>query len=180
MSIQVQLDSEAFGRALEKAPEFIADELETALLESCKIVQGRARAVHRFRSRSGELERSIMFETYREASEAEVNTTLDYAVYQHQGTGTWGPKGKPYDIFPKNKKMLRFTTSIGTMQFRQNPYYRFHPGGYRVGGITMARGVTHPGVKPDPFLYNAADDSQAEVNSCFDRAVDRIVDNFGG
>ncbi len=177
MDIRYELDAAAFEQALSQAPEMIADELETALLESCKILQGRARAVHRFRTRSGAIERSVMFETYREETEAEVAIDpriAKHGVYQHTGTGKYGPKGKPYDIFPKNKKMLRFATSPGTARYRRAPYGRFHE-----GGTTFAYGVTHPGVKPDPFLYNAADATQGQINACFDRAVGRITASFG-
>lgn len=73
--------------------------------------------------------------TSYETSEREVNayvyTNLDYAEYVHEGTGIYGPRGRP--IRPRRGRYLVF------------------PG--RTGGMVFAREVQ--GQRPQPFLRRA-------------------------
>lgn len=75
-----------------------------------------------------------------------------YAPFVHWGTGTYGPRRRPYKIEPKQgsgRKSLRWPTQSG---------FRF------------AKWVMHPGIRPDPWLVRAAD----EVPRQFDRIVREV------
>jgi HK97 gp10 family phage protein len=61
----------------------------------------------------------------------QVGTNLFYAIYVHEGTGIYGPKGRP--ITPKTAKMLSWKN--------------------RKGARIFAKSVK--GMKPNPFLKNA-------------------------
>ncbi len=47
-----------------------------------------------------------------------VGTNLEYAPYQEQGTGIYGPKGTP--ITPKRSRFLRFKTKSGQVVFARS------------------------------------------------------------
>jgi hypothetical protein len=73
-----------------------------------------------------------------------VGSPLERARYIHEGTGIYGPKGKP--IVPVTAKALKFPTpkSIGPLR----------PGGSRSpGGFVFAKSVK--GIQPNPFLTDA-------------------------
>ncbi|MFC8124439.1 HK97 gp10 family phage protein [Streptomyces sp. NPDC057302] len=59
---------------------------------------------------SGVLKASIKVTVFaqpgRQRVHARIGSTLDYAIYQEEGTGIYGPKGTP--IRPKRGKYLRF------------------------------------------------------------------------
>jgi len=130
---------------------------------SVGVVQTQAQAKHKFRSRSGMAERSI--ETGVSQNEQttegviEINSgTAPYAIYQHEGTGLYGPNHARYPIVPRNKKSLRF---LGR------------------NGFVFAQKVMHPGIQGDPFVYNAAEAKMNEVAELFERAFARTVKEAG-
>ncbi|MDQ8708202.1 HK97 gp10 family phage protein [Streptomyces sp. LHD-70] len=49
---------------------------------------------------------TVTAEPARERVRARIGSTLDYALYQEEGTGIYGPRGTP--IRPKRAKYLRF------------------------------------------------------------------------
>lgn len=160
MQIKVEIKKlEELKRAYAKAPDVVKTQLLLALRVSLRNIKRRAEDEHRFKSATGAIEKSI---------KAEVMTTwplkgrvvLDpsptmtegggsYAYYVHEGT-------RKHDIFPKNKKCLRWPTANG-MDF------------------IFARKVKHPGTKPDPFITNAGEAERENINLIFDRYVDRAL-----
>lgn len=68
-----------------------------------------------------------------------VGTGVYYALYVHEGTGIWGPKGRV--IKPKNGKVLVFKSKV----------YGAKKGKY-VGKVVVP---FVKGMKPNPFLTNA-------------------------
>lgn len=90
-----------------------------------RVDTGRLRAdVHgELLSRSGQL-------VYR------VGTGLKYAVYVHEGTGIYGPRGMP--IRPVSRKVLRWKARGGKSG---------------KGGFVFSK--TSRGMQPNPFLKNA-------------------------
>lgn len=149
-----------------------------AMEDSTQLIQDQARAKHKFRSISGAAEGAIEADVKQSGDSTvgtvEINPTVKHAIYQHEGTGLYGPKHKAFDIFPKNKKMLRFATSSGTAKYRPSPYGRFQDGGF-----TLAYGVTNPGVKADPFVYDALNDKESEMEKIFQDYSNRTVKEAG-
>lgn len=176
MTMKIAVDTRKLVSMVERFPEQLQQVTRQGLQESCRVIQRRARRVHKFKSRTGNLERAVQYEVHTpEAIIRVADETAPYGKYVHTGTGKYGPKKRPYDIFPKNKKRLRFATSPGTATFRGAPYDRFHEGGF-----TYAKGVTHPGIHPDPFLYEAGEASEKQINAIFERRIDELGRRLGG
>ncbi len=74
-----------------------------------------------------------------------VGTNVEYALFVHEGTGVYGPLGRPYTIVPRAKKALAFV-------WRGAP---IPPNGR--GGRHVYKRVTIQGTRPKPFLRNALD-----------------------
>lgn len=70
----------------------------------------------------------------------------EVGAYLEEGTGIYGPKGRPYDIRPKNKKALRFVVN---------------------GKEVFAKRVTHPGIAPRPVV-------EPTVESSFPRIKEQV------
>lgn len=147
--------------AFEKAPAIIKEEIRLALRVALRDIQERARSEHRFRTRSGNTERSVTTQiisdwpaTGRIKLDPAVTRTTNgasYGEYIHDGT-------RPHVIRPKDKKALRW------------------PGG---NGFIFAKRVNHPGTKPDPFLYEAAENERASINATFDRYTEEAIRKAG-
>ncbi len=86
--------------------------------------------------KTGELRNSIVYQV-ENGNTLIIDSDKEYATYQEFGTGGRGEfPGKPYKIYPRNKG--------GRLVFK-------------VGSKTVsAKSVTHPGVRPHPFLRPAA------------------------
>lgn len=128
-------------------------EIDSRLMDAVNIslrdVQERARAEHRFTTRTGDAERSIEKQDARKAGNSitgEVGTTRLITVYLHQGT-------KPHTIVPRSKQALRWATG-SEFQF--------------------AKRVHHPGTKPDPFIFRAIDAEKPRIISRIDHALDEL------
>jgi HK97 gp10 family phage protein len=84
--------------------------------------------------KTGKLKESITYKVHR--GELTVEVGVDYGMFQEFGTASRGEfPGRPYKIRPKNGKYLRFKSG---------------------GRWVYAKEVTHPGVKPQPFLRPGA------------------------
>lgn len=123
-------------------------EASEALAVSLRDVQERARAEHRFTTRTGLAERSIRTAEARKGQtlSGTVYTALDYGVYLHEGT-------KPHVIEPRRKKALRWTDG---------------------GRFVFARRVKHPGTKADPYIYDALDAEEPVIVSRFEALAERM------
>ena len=147
--------------AFAAAPEAIKKQLKLAMLVALRDIQSRARSEHRFRSRTGNLERSIETEILsdwplkgRVALDQSITMTdsgRSYGAYVHDGTD-------PHIITPRVKKCLRWA------------------GG---NGFIFAKRVNHPGTKADPFLYNAAQNERENINNTFERYTLQAIREAG-
>ena len=162
MDIKVEITHlQELEAALSKCPGAIKRNLKLAMLVSLRNIQRRARQEHNFRSRSGNLERSIKPEIISEwplKGRVFLNQTLtktddggSYGVYVHEGT-------PPHIIVPKDKRCLRWA------------------GG---DGFVFSKRVNHPGTKKDPFLYNAGENERDEINNVFERYTLRALKEVG-
>lgn len=119
-----------------------------AIKESISEIQDEARTKHRFKSRTGSLERAIQTRFYNMTGEVFLNTAIaDYAPFVHQGTS-------PHKIFPKNKKSLRFTKG---------------------GKWIFAKHVNHPGTEKDAFLFDALKSKKSLINEIFKKYTGKML-----
>lgn len=147
--------------AFEKAPAIIKEQMRLALRVALRDVQEKARSEHRFRTRSGNLERSVTTQVVSQwpvvgrikldRSVTKANNGESYGDYVHEGT-------PPHVIRPKDKKALRW------------------PG---ENGFIFAKRVHHPGTKADPFLYEAAENEREKINATFDRYTEEAIRKAG-
>lgn len=149
-------------QAFEKAPKAILSSMRLALRFAMREIQRRAAKEHRFRSRSGNLERSISTEVVSESplvgrvwldpSVTKAKDGRSYLFYQHEGT-------RDHFVKPVNKKALRWVGSDGRFWFSK---------GHNVKGIA-----------PDPFLYKAAENERQNINDIFNRHADEAIRKAG-
>lgn len=161
MDMKISFDAKNVLQAAERAPHETADNVRKALLESCRLVQRGAREIHRFKPRSGALERAIRYRVNASNSEGtiDINPAIaPYGKYVHEPTGIFGPKHKPYDIYPRNKKLLRFIIK---------------------GRFILSRHVVHPGSPADQFLYNSAERNRLKINEIFERRMQMAIKAAG-
>jgi len=155
MDLKIQFDAAAVLRAMERAPDSTVEEMRRAILESCRLVQQGAREKHKFRARTGMLERAIDYHV--DISKCEGVIEIDSAVAPY---GKWVHQGtSPHLIVPKNKQSLRWAGAGGKFIF--------------------AKKVHHPGTKKDEFLYEAAERSRIEINAIFARHIDTATKEAG-
>lgn len=122
MSVRVttDLDEAALARVLAEVVDDVTTEVANAARRRCPVDNGPLRA-------------SIRSETRQRGSEVvgEVWSALEYAAYVHEGTGIYGPTGRP--IRPVRARVLSWQP--------------------RGGGRVFAREVR--GQRPQPFLGDA-------------------------
>ena len=118
--------------------------LRQAVKESTLTVAEHAQDNHRFKSRTGALEQSVMTDYMAGGLTGVITLDLNRANY-----GYFVHHGFPaHDIRVKNKKALRWASG---------------------GRFAFAKSVRHPGFAGDPFVFNALDACDAEIDSIFDR-----------
>lgn len=86
---------------------------------------------------------------------ADIGTPLNYGLWQHEGTGIYGPTG--HRIFPRRAKALRFTPgrSVGPV----GGGGRFRRGHSNTSGVLLRYSVK--GIPGQPFLVEALFDVMA-------------------
>lgn len=78
----------------------------------------------------------------------ETGFTAKYAAWVHDGTS-------PYTIYPNAKKAL-----------------------FWAGASHPVKRVNHPGIRANPFLQRAVDDSQSQVDNFFETAVQDVLNDL--
>lgn len=130
------------------------------------------RATRRAPRLTGRLKRSITHgKPYKRRGKAryaiDVGTNVEYAAAQELGSGIHAEKasfvhaimgirvsgGQPYPIRPVKKKALAFVWPNAPAHIRPNP---------ETGKVIFAQ-VMHPGVRPQPYLRPALNDSIPEI-----------------
>ncbi|MBS6626368.1 MAG: hypothetical protein KH274_02730 [Veillonella sp. oral taxon 780] len=116
--------------------------LRQAIKASTIEVQDEAQTNHRFISRTGQLERSIDVKFNENSGIVYIDSqSAPHGPFVHEGTA-------PHDIFPKNKKALRWAPQGG-------------------GAFQFARVVHHKGTKADPFLFDALKAKHDDIRNIF-------------
>lgn len=107
---------------------------------------------------TGRLKRSILagkpYRRGRHRHAIDIGTNVEYAAAQELGSGEHAEGGgKPYPIRPVKKKALAFFWPDAPASV---------PVSEKTGKVVLAE-VTHPGVKPQPYLRPALEESADEV-----------------
>lgn len=156
--IQIRGLNEFLGR-IGSMDEGLRVQLLAALHISLRDIQVEAQENHNFTSRSGKVEREIKTKVYSNGRSnsfyGEVGTDYDIGIFQHEGTGIYGPSNTPIWVEPREKRALRW--SIGGDNF------------------AFSKGHIIWGIKPDPFIYNAADKKEPVIQSRFEAVISKAV-----
>ena len=159
MQFSLNIDANKLFAAFNKAPLQVAKELRLAMNKGMQVVVVDAREHHsNFKSHRGNAERSIISQVSDDGLEGKVFINPNYPVgtYLHEGTGLYGYKHAKYKIQAKTAKALYFVKggtgymvpSGGTLTKKN--YWE------RDGLFMIGKGyVMHPGIKGEPFVYNA-------------------------
>lgn len=101
--IELRFNDEEVGRIILRST---ADNAESAIRKTTRFIESSA--VKKAPERTSNLVNSITSSSRGQGFDTEgtVKATAHYALFVEQGTGVFGPKGKP--IFPKNAKALRW------------------------------------------------------------------------
>lgn len=144
-SVEITREFDKLVRAFEAAPVQTRDMVRRQVKMAVRDVREYARDHHRFVTRSGMTEKSIMSEV--KENQGTVYLGSSTAVFQHEGT-------EAHLIVPRSKKVLRFAVNKE---------------------FVFSKRVRHPGIKADPFLYTAADVMQPVIVSRFAKALDSLL-----
>jgi len=162
MDIRVEIQNlNKLMDAFSRAPEEVKRQMRLALLVALRDVKEYAQRVHRFRTRSGDLERSIETEITNDwpptgriwlnPATTMTKTGKSYGTYVHDGT-------PPHEIKPVNRKALRWVKG---------------------NAFVFSKKVKHPGTAKDPFIYQAAEAERENINGVFDRYTDIAIRKAG-
>ena len=150
MKLKINVDADKLVRAFEGAPDKTREKLREVVKSTARNIQARASREHRYTSRSGTLEREGT--AYRaDGLRATVfldSTAVPYGKYLHEGT-------QAHVIEPRNRRALRWPVDGE--------------------GFAFAKRVQVSGIKPDPFLYNAADVEAPIFEGRLMAALDKVL-----
>lgn len=145
MQLRITGNFESLVRAFEAAPEKTERLVSLQVKMAVRDIREYAADNHRFVARSGDTEKSIVSKA--EGNAGAVWLASPVAVYQHEGT----PK---HEIVPRNKRALRWAVP---------------------GGFAFAKRVNVSGIKPDPYLYKAAEYQEPRIMARCDQALDKLL-----
>lgn len=149
--LTLRFDAKQLVRAYEAAPNKLRELIRLQLKLAVRDIAEYASEHHSYTSRSGTLEREGLVTFVRKnVGVVALNPRVPYAVFVHEGT-------KAHDIEPRNKSVLRWADGAG---------------------FNFAKRVKHPGTRPDQFLYQAADASESRIQSRFQSALEKIIEEI--
>lgn len=108
-AIKFKVDKKKFIRALLRAPKEFSTELNREIAVQMEDVKEQAGDKHRYKTRSGELDRSITSKKVRDFT-GQVFLDRSRAIYGpriHQGWGTWRPDPFLFTAFIKRRRIIR-------------------------------------------------------------------------
>lgn len=148
MSWHITVSSvDAVGSRMDSIHNNLHSRLEEAMAISVRDVQERARANHRFTTRTGEAERSI-----EAKSRALVILSLAKSA-QRAYHNLSAPRHQAHDIEPRSKKVLRWASG---------------------GKFVFAKRAHNPGIKKDPFIFNAEEAEAGAIKQRFDDIIEGL------
>lgn len=151
--IQADVDMAKMVKAFELMPEETNRQLGLGLKIAVRDVKRYASEHHHYTSRSGLLENQGLYSKIDKLTGTIfLNDSIPYAMAVHQGS-------RPHRIRARRKRALRWQVNGE--------------------GFRFARGVNHPGSKPDQFLYEAAKANEKHVSRIMKRRVSMALKKAG-
>ncbi len=153
-SVKVRIRSEALEERLASLGPRSNAAMRLALQESADMVRDYAKKHHRFKSRTGRLEQSVISSAKMTGNTGKATVRLDRRIARYSNIVHEG--AKPHFIFPRRARALVFFWE-------------------RIGMSVVLDSVNHPGQKADPFLREAAEAVQPNVDDIFRRHLNMLV-----
>lgn len=142
-------DFDALVKSFEAKPEATKKMVRQQLKMAARDVREYASSHHNYVTRTGAMERQgIATDVEDTRATISLSESVPYGVYLHEGT-------KAHDIVPRNKMVLRWATGQG---------------------FVFSARARHPGIKADPFLYNAIDAMAPKIISRFEQKLSEILE----
>ena len=157
-SIKVRIRSEALEERLANLGPRSNAAMRLALQESADMVRDYAKKHHRFKSRSGKLEKSVISSVRMNSDTGKATVRLDRRIARYSNIVHEG--AKPHGIGPRWEK--------GRLEFwweMEERYFIGEPGQY----------VHHPGQRADPFLRKAIKAVQPNIDDIFRKHLKLLV-----
>ena len=155
MQLEAKITYKPLVEAFDVLQKDALKEVRTSLLRGAKVVSNYAKKHHKFKTKSGTLEKRIqerMSKDKKLAAEVFINEgDKGYGKYVHEGT-------KPHVIKPKSKKALYFVKG---------------------GNKNFAKVINHPGIKGEPFLDNALQAQEEKVMKIINDGIDKAIQEAG-
>jgi len=153
MAFEIKVDNlDELQRLFKRFPAIVGEELKYTVKEVASLILETEKKEAPIGSyKGGNLRRSIEMKLFNIGAMIGPGKSANYALYVHEGTGIFGPKGSY--ITPKKAKMLAFRGRDGRMVFAK-----------RVAGQ-----------KPNPFVQRTVDQTEAKVNSIIDKTINNIL-----
>lgn len=151
MKVYIKVDADKLVRAFEAAPAKTREKLRQVVKSTARNIQARASNVHRYTARIGSRLEKEGVNFHADGLNAVVfldEIAVPYGRFIHEGTRT-------HVIEPRNRSVLRWP--VGGEEF------------------AFAKRVQVSGIKPDPFLYNAADVEAPIFESSLMAALDEVL-----
>lgn len=152
--IKVRIRSEALEERLASLGPRSNAAMRLALQESADMVRDYAKKHHRFKSRTGRLEQSVISSARMTGNTGKATVRLDRRIARYSNIVHNGAKAHP--IFPRKANKLAFFWE-------------------RIGKFVVLDSVIHPGQKADPFLLEAAEAVQPNVDDIFRRHLNMLI-----
>jgi hypothetical protein len=90
--MEITYNTDKFTKLMETKQHQINDGVTQGLQEFFDHAKQMAKAIHRFKNRTGKLERSIKTRVYKYQGKIYIDDNIaPYGIYVHEGHGTWLP-----------------------------------------------------------------------------------------
>ena len=153
MKLKIKVDTDKLVRAFEGAPDKTREKLREAVKSTARDITARASAEHRYIARVGSKLEKEGVKFRADGLNAVVfldDASVPYGRFIHEGT-------RAHVIEPRNRRALRWPVGEG---------------------FAYAKRVRVSGIKPDPFLYNAAEKEAPAFEERLAVALDEVLEGL--
>lgn len=136
-------------KAFESMPDKTREMVRQVVKTTARNIKARASQYHAYTSRSGMMERQgVQYVSQDNIATIYLSDRVPYGKYLHEGT-------KAHQIVPRKRTVLRWVSR---------------------GEMAFAKRVRVSGIKPDPFLYRAAQNEVPNMEKRLDIAVKKLLE----